>query len=482
MKEWKSEVSNKTVRGMTWKLLEKTSIHGVQIVIQIVLARLLLPEEYGMIGLLNIFITLSDVFLLQGLTTALIQKKDPDNLDFSSVFFANIVVAVVLYVILFVVAPYISLFYQIPELTSYMRVLSLTIIGGAFSAVHNAIVSRNLDFRKSFISHIASSIANGIVGVSLALIGFGAWSMILARVAGTFVGAWVLWMIMGWKPKMCFSYSRVKKLFSFSSKVLCTNLFNALFNNIHSLIIGKFFSATDVGFYQRGQQMPQMMMTAVDGSMAEVLYPSFSKMQDNLTVLKKALRKSISVSMYVTLPCLFGLLAISESFTLVLLTEKWLPSVPFMQLSCIVCMFWPLSHRTHALNAIGLSNVTLKLSLIGKSITLICIVVSLKMGVYALMLGTIFSSCINLWITSHYVKKHIGYKKRELAADVLPSLVMSVVMCVIVMAIGAIDVNKGLVMAMQILAGVVIYVLQSMLIKPEPYKWVMKQALRIVKK
>jgi len=223
-------------------------------------------------------------------------------------------------------------------------------------------------------------------------------------------------------------------------------------------------------------------MGVVDGSMAEVLYPSFSKMQGDLSMLKKALRKSISVSMYVTLPLLFGLLAISESFTLVLLTEKWLPSVPFMQLSCIVCMFWPLSHRTHALNAIGLSNVTLKLSLIGKSITLICIVVSLKMGVYALMLGTICSSCINLWITSHYVKKHIGYKKRELAADVLPSLAMSVVMCVIVMAIGSLDVNKGLVMAMQILAGVGIYVLQSMLVKPEPYKWVMQLILRVVQK
>ena len=470
-----NDLAKKTVSGVFWKLLENVSTQGMQVVIQIILARLILPEEYGLVGLLGIFISVSDVFIKQGLTTALIQKADADETDFSSVFIANILVSLALYCVLFLIAPYVALFYKVPSLTSIMRVLSLNVVIGGLSAVHNAVLSKNLDFKKSFFRNTSNTLTQGVVGIALAMYGYGAWSVVFSKIAGIIVGPVVLWATVKWRPRPLFSFRQVKQLFSFSSKVLCTNLFNTVFNNIHSLVIGHYFSTADVGYYQRGQQLPQTMMTAIDGSLAEVLYPSFSKLQGDTIALKQALRKSISLSMYVVLPMLFGLLAVSKPLTLFLLTEKWLPSVPFMQLSCIVCMFWPLSHRTHALNAMGLSSVTLKLSLIGKSITLICIFLSVRFGIYALMAGTILSSFINLWITSYYTEKHIGYKKRELAADVLPSLAMAAVMCLVVLLFGQVNLHPFLLLLLQILFGSFFYLLLSVLLKPPPFLFLVQQ-------
>ena len=476
------KLSKKAASGMIWKLLEKISAQGMSLIIQIVLARLLLPEEYGLVGLLSIFITISDVFILQGLTTALIQKKDADDIDFSSVFFANIAVSLVLYGILFLTAPLVASFYKESRLTDIMRVLSLNVVIGAIPAVHNAILSRQLDFRKSFYRNISNVLTQGAVGITLALLGFGAWAMVFSRLAGMLVGTVVLCATVKWKPIRVFDTHRVKQLFSYSSKVLATNLLNTVFNNIHSLIIGRAYSAADVGHYQRGQQIPQSMMSAVDGSLTEVLYPTFSKCQSDLTLLKSAVRKSVSTSMFVVLPLLMGLLAVAEPLTLMLLTEKWLPSVPFMQLSCIVCMFWPLSHRSHALNALGKSNITLKLSLISKATTLVMIFVCLRAGIYAIMLGSIFASFIGVCISSYYVKKYIGYTVKELLCDVLPSLLLSLVMCGCVLAVGLLKLPTIVILALQVIAGVAVYVGLSAVFRLKAFAWMLNMLKNIIHK
>ena len=469
-------LQKRALGGMIWKFLEKICGQGMQLVIQIVLARLLLPEEYGLVGLLTIFITISDVFILQGLTTALIQKKSADEKDYSSVFFANIAMSCVLYAILFLIAPIIASFYNEPSLTDIMRVLSLNVLFGAFAAVPNAILSRKLDFKKSFIRNISNVSVQGIVGITFAFLGAGAWAMVYSKVFGTLVGALVLMATVDWWPKLTFSFERVKKLFSFSSKVLATNLLNTVFNNIHSLIIGKAFNTAELGYYQRGQQTPQVAMTSLDGSMTEVLYPTFSKLQNDVRALKAAVSKSISASMFIVLPAMFGMMAIAEPLTLVLLTEKWLPSVPFMQLSCIICMFWPLAHRTHALNALGKSNVTLKLSLIGKGITLLMIFVCIPMGIYAIMLGTIVAATINLFITSYYVKKYIGYSILDIVKDVLPTLILSAIMAGIVYSISLLPLIPIVTLIVQLIVGVVTYVVLCSIFKPKPYKIVINMA------
>lgn len=474
MNENKS-LSQRTIHGFVWKFLEKIGSQGMQLIIQIILARILLPEEYGLIGLLSIFITVSDVFILQGLTTALIREKDADNRDYSSVFFANIVLSLVLYMVLYVIAPIVSRFYDEPLLVDLMRVLSLNVIIGAIPAVHNAILARNLDFKKSFYRNILNTLTQGVVGILLACEGFGAWSMVFSKLSGTLVGAIVLCISVKWGPKKIFDFKRIKHLFGYSSKVLATNLLNTIFNNIHSLIIGRYFTTADVGYYQRGQQTPQVLMSSIDGSMSEVLYPSFAKIQSDTDKLKKAVRYSVCTSMYVVLPVLFGLYTIAEPLTLLILTEKWLPSVPFMKLSCIVCMFWPLTHRSHAINALGRSDITLRISIIGKGLTIISIVVCIQFGIYALLLGTIVASVISVFVESYYVKKILGYSFSELLQDICPPFCLALFMSFLVNIVGRIDLPYFVVLCLQIIVGIVIYIIGSCIFKFKGFEAILMQ-------
>ena len=474
-------LKERAIGGAIWKFAEKLGMQMMQIVIQIVLARILLPEDYGIIGLLSIFINISDVFILQGFTTALIQKKDADELDYSSVFFANLTMSAVIYIIFYAISPAVAKFYNTPQLCRVMRVLSLNIIVGAFCAVHNAIVSKNLQFKISFIRNIANTVTQGVVGIVMACFGYGVWSLVGSKIAGTFVGMVILCVTVEWKPKFVFSIERIKSLFKYSSKVLGTNLLNTIFNNIHSLIIGRYFSTIDVGYYQRGQQIPQAAMTAVDGSMNEVLYPSLSLLQNEPDRLKSALRRSMKTSMYIVLPMLMGLMVTAKPLTLILLTDKWLPSVPFMQLTCLITIFWPLSARTHALNAIGRSDVTFKLSIVAKIITLIMIGVCVSFGIYAIMWGTLLASFVSFWITSYYVEKYLDYSLKELVHDIGAPIFLSTGMVIVVVAISKLQIGNYVGLILQILGGALFYILMSEILKLDQYEYVKNMILRIRK-
>jgi O-antigen/teichoic acid export membrane protein len=429
-----------------------------------------------------VFITLSDVFIKQGFTTALIQKKDADKLDMSSVFYANIGLSILLYAVFYFTAPFIAEFYKEPRLTSIMRVLCLNVIIGATSAVHDAIMSKNLEFKKSFVRSLSNTVTNGIVGIILAFSGFGVWSLVYSRLAGVMAGAIVLWITVKWHPTFEFSFARIKSLFKYSSKVLGTNLLNTLFNNINPLIIGKFHSSAALGYYQRGQNIPHTIMNTVDGSMSEVMYPTFSKLQSDLDALKSALRRSMKLSTYVVFPALLGLLAVSRPLTLFLLTEKWLPSVPYMQLTCIICLFWPLTARTHALNAIGKSELTFKLSLISKAISLVCLIISARFGVMAIMYGSIVASTINFFISTHFINKLLNYSYKELAIDILPQLALSIGMCAIILCVGMFNLNSILLLLIQVPTGIVVYILGSILFKIESYSYVLNMLKKFLKR
>lgn len=475
-------LKQRAIGGAIWKLSEKLGMQLMQIAIQIVLARILLPEDYGIIGLLSIFINISDVFILQGFTTALIQKKNADSMDYSSVFFANLFMSVVIYGIFYSISPAVARFYKTPALCNVMRVMSINIIIGAFCAVHNAIVSRNLQFKISFSRNIANTITQGIVGIGMACMGCGVWSLVGSKIAGAFVGMVILCATVKWKPQFVFSLQRIKKLFNYSSKVLATNLLNTLFNNIHSLIIGRYFSTVDVGYYQRGQQIPQAAMIAVDGSITEVLYPTLSLLQNEPERLKSALRRSMKMSMYIVLPMLTGLMITARPLTLILLTDKWLPSVPFMQMTCLITMFWPLSARSHALNAIGRSDVTLKLSIISKVLTLIMIAMCVPLGIYAIMWGTLLASFASFGITSFYTEKYLNYSVRELFKDIGSPIFLSIGMGFAVVIIGKIKMAVLPSVCLQVLAGVVFYIGASAALHLESYEYLMGMIRPILKK
>lgn len=476
------ELKNKSKFGFIWKLFEKSGVQIASMVIQIVLARLLLPDDYGIIAYLTLFINLSDVFIKQGLTTALIQKKNSDDKDFSSVFYANIVFSVLLYAILYFSAPYVSIFYNEPRLTSVMRILSLQVVIGALGSVHEAIMSRNLQFKKSFIRGLANIIVYGASGIAFAYLGLGVWALVYGRLCGLFVGMVVLWITVRWRPKLIFSMNRLKGLFSFGSKVLGTNLLNTLFNDINSLIIGRNYSSADLAQYQRGQNIPQTMMVSIDGSINEVMYPTFSKLQDDVDSLKKALRRAIKLSIYIVLPCLIGLLAVAEPLTLLLLTEKWLPSVPYMQLTCLICMFWPLSSQKHALNALGKSSVTFKMSLIVRVITLAFLLVLIKFGIIYIMLGTIFVSIIDVLITSFFTKKYINYSLKNLICDLFPTLFITAVMGIVVYLVNYLNLSPIISLIIQIPVGVVIYLALSAIFKIDSFSYFLNTIKEILRK
>lgn len=470
------DIVKSTSRGFVWKLLEKVFGQVVMLVIQIILARLLSPDDYGAVGLLTIFITISDVFILQGFTTALIQKKNPDEVDYSSVFYANLMVSVVLYVILFFVAPLVGKYYNNAALVPFMRVLSLNVIIGAIPAVSNAILSRNLDFKKSFFRNAANSLTQGVVGITLALLGFGAWSMVICKIAGTFVGAIVLFITVRWLPKPVFSFKRIGKLFKYSSKVLGTGLLNAIFNNLNAILIGRYHSTAAVGYYQRGQSIPQVAMTSLDGAMSEVLYPSFSRQQDDIVMLKNSVRKTIQISMFVCCPILVGLLVIAKPLTIVLLTDKWLPSVPYMQLMCIICMFWPLSHRNDALNALGKSGITLLLSIFGQVLSIVVIVLFIKKSIILLLVGTIVASLISAIVASIPLRIYLKYRFREMLFDAFVPLLLAAVMGGFAYLPVLYNTSGGLysLLLKQILIGVSIYVTLTLVFKPAGFSSLVK--------
>lgn len=478
-----SQIGSRALSGIIWKFGEKIGVQAAQFVIQIVLARLLLPEDYGIVGLLTIFISILDVFIQQGFTTALIQKKDADDLDISSVFWANIGLSLMCYGLCYLIAPAVSAFYSEPRLTVIMRILTLNVIIGAFSAVQYAIMMKRLEFRKSFLRGIVSVIFQGIIGVLLAYKGLGVWALVYSKLTATLVGTVIICMTVACRIELRFSFKRIRVLFQYSSKVLGTNLLNTVFNNIHSLIIGRFYNSAELGYYQRGQQIPQYLMSAVDGSICDVLYPTLSIMQNDKQRLKNTLRKSMKMSMYTVLPLMLGLLAVARPVTILLLTEKWILSVPYMQLSCIICCFWPMSARSHALNAIGKSNITLKLSIISKTLVLIFILLSVRFGIYSIMVSTILAQCIGFWITNYYVKKYLGYTYKELIGDLAPILLISFSMMIIVIGFGKLPI-PGLLFktVLQIAVGGGYYIASSIIGKLDCYYYLLDMMKRFVHK
>ncbi|MGN0419543.1 MAG: lipopolysaccharide biosynthesis protein [Acetatifactor sp.] len=454
----KPSFQQRTISGFMWKFCEKICSQSMSLVVQIILARLLLPEEYGIVGYMVLFMTLADVFLLQGFSTALIQKKDADQTDYSSVFFANLFMAFIIYGVFFFAAPIVAVYYDEAILTPVMRVMSLTVIIGAFSSVHNAILARNMDFKKSFFRGLGYAFAYSFVGIYMAYNHFGVWSLVYAKLAGVFFGGVVLWIAVKWKPQCVFSFGRIWRMFEYSSKVLLTNLLNTLFNNISSVIIGRFYTSADMGYYQRGENLPQSMIQSVDGTLSEVMYPAFSILQSDIDKLKSTLRRSMKTSTFIVFPMLIGLMVLSKPIIIFLFTEKWTDSVIYMQLTCLLCLFWPLSARIHAINAIGKSSIPLKISLISKCFTLIVLLTVARFGVVYILYGNILSSFFSFIVTSVYSERYLDYSLGELTSDLLPNLLLAIIMGIIVYFFSCIEESNMFIIFLSVSIGVFVYI------------------------
>jgi len=453
-------------------MMERGGTQGIQFIVQIVLARLLTPNDFGVLSLIAIFITISNVFVQSGFNTSLIQKKNTDEVDFSSVFYISLFVTIILYIMLFLTAPLIADFYGIPEIIDIIRVLGITLFLGCFNSIQSAVISKKMQFKKLFFSSISAVSVSGIIGIILAYNGFGVWALVAQQLTSNFIMVLVLGYTVRWKPKLVFSLKRVRSLFAFGWKLLVAILIDTLYMNLRSLIIGKIFNPTILGFYNRGDQFPQIIVSNINGSIQSVMLPVLSEEQDDKQRVKNMVRRSIVTSSFIVFPLMVGLAVVAESLVKIVLTDKWLPCVPFLRIFCFSYALWPIhTANMQAINALGRSEIILKIELIKKTIGLAILVISLRYGVYAIAIGTLISGVISSFINSFPNKKLLNYSISEQCKDIIPLLILSLLMGSVIYSLNWLNMPVYLTLISQVFTGCIIYIYIAKIIKLECYTY-----------
>lgn len=466
-----------------WRFAERCGAQAVNFIVSIILARLLLPSDYGAIALLSVFITILNVFVDSGFGNALIQKKDADDLDFSSVFYFNMIICFMLYGIVFLCSPLIAKFYRMPELTAVMRVLSLTIVISGIKNVQQAYVSRTMQFKRFFFSTLAGTIGAAILGITMAYCGLGIWALVGQQVFNVFVDTCVLWFTVKWRPKARFSIERLKVLFSFGWKLLVSALLDTVYNNLRHLIIGKKYSADDLAYFNQGDKFPKLFVSNINASIDSVLFPSMSAVQEDRGHVKSMTRKAIIVSSYIMWPLMIGLAVVAKPLIEWILTEKWLPCVPFLQIFCITYAFWPIhTANLNAINAMGRSDLFLKLEIIKKIIGTIVLLVTMWFGPLAMAYSMIFTNLVGQIINSWPNKRLLGYRYTEQLKDILPSVILSVIMGGVVYSIQFAGLGLVFTLFLQVIIGILIYIGLSRIFKLESFLYMLNLVKALCKK
>lgn len=475
--------SDAILKNLLWKLLERLGVQGVQFLVSIILARLLFPSDYGLLALVLIFITIANVFVQSGLNTSLIQKKNVESIDYSSVFYLSLGIASVLYVILYCSAPLIASFYDNIGLIPVLRTLALTLFPGAFNSIQNAIVSRTMQFKRLFYSSVVAGFVSGIVGITLAYQGYGIWALVAQQLTNQVCVTIILWFTVKWRPTLQFSLERVKGHFSFGWKLLVSSLADTTYRDLRSLIVGKIYTPAMLGYYNRGQQFPQLIINNINGSIQAVMLPALAAQQDYTERVKYMMRRSIVTSSFIVFPMMLGLAVVAKPLVILLLTEKWLPAVPFLQIFCISYALWPLhTANLQAINAMGRSDIFLKLEVIKKIIGLLILGVSIPFGIYALALGEIVSSLLSTFINAYPNNRLLGYGYFEQIKDVLPAALLSFIMCIGIIPIGLIPMPSILMLIVQIVVGSILYIGLAFMLRFESLSYLIKKIQSILSK
>ncbi|MCF8018814.1 MAG: lipopolysaccharide biosynthesis protein [Vallitaleaceae bacterium] len=463
---------SKVLSSLIWKLLERSGSQGIQFIVQIILARLLLPKEYGIIAIVMVFVLLANVFVQSGFSTALIQKKEVDDVDFSSVFYVSLAVSGLLYGIIYLSAPFISSFYTQPLLVPVLRVLSLTLFMGALNSIQNAYVARYMLFKKLFFSSLGAVVISGIVGITAAYQGLGVWALVAQHLTNQLAIAVILWFTVRWRPHWLFSLDRVKVLFAFANKLIASALIDSLYRDLSALIIAKMYAPSMLGFYNRGRQFPELIVANINGSIQSVMLPALSAHQDDKKRVKEMMRRAIVSSSFLIFPMMVGMAVVAKPLVMVLLTDKWLPAVPFLQIACLTFALMPIhTANLQAINAMGRSDIFLRLEVIKKVYGLMILGISLPFGVYAIALGQAINSVISSFVNAYPNKKLLNYSYKEQVLDVMPALLISALMGGMVYGLQLIDIRSWQLLMLQMGAGAVIYIGLAKVFKIESFAY-----------
>ena len=473
-----SSLKDKTVKGVIWSAVDRFSAQGIQFVFSILIARLLVPEDYGVIAMLNIFLAVSQTFIDSGFGTALIRKIDRTETDFSTVFYFNIAVAVFFYLGLFFAAPAIANFYNTPLLVPVTRVTAINLVIGSLSGIHNAKLSIAIDFKSRAKISIVSAVLTGAVGLWMAYSGYGVWALVVQTVFAGIIRTIMLWIIVKWYPKLVFSWKSFKEMFSFGSKLLASGLLDTIYNNIYPLVIGKIFSPSTLGLYAKAKSLADFPSANITGVLQNVTFPVLSSIQNEEDRLADAYKRFLRISAFVIFPLMLGLSSVADPFIRLALTDKWEGAIYLLQIICFALMWYPIhAINLNILSVKGRSDYFLKLEIIKKVQGVFILCITVPMGIVAMCYGQVISSMISLIWNTHYTKKLIGYGFLAQIKDLLPIFIHSLIMWGLVLLIVHFMPTLWLKLIVGILTGIIYYIVGSYIMKfPE-----MNELLTILK-
>lgn len=476
-------LTKKTLSGAFWLFSQKLLNQGLSFGVTVILARLLMPEDYGVVALAGMFNVLTGIFITGSMDFALVQKKDTDELDYNTVFYSSFVMGILVYVFVFFASPYMAKLYHNELLTSVMRVQALTMPLGAFSMVQSAHVTRAMDFKRFFKASLIGQIIAAIVGIAMAYQGWGAWALVAQTLIGSLTSLTTMTYMVRWHPRLMFSWERFLVLFDYAWKRCLASFMGTFCNQLKGYLIGYKYSAVDLAFFNRGEGLPDTIKNNIAGTIDGVLFPALAKLQDDKDALKRGMRKSITTSNFVLAPILLGLAAVSEQIVPIIYSEKWTPSVPFMQITCLTLLIIIINNTNlQILYATGKTGIILKQEFIKKTVMLAILAVAVFISPLAISMGMFFHSCHELCWTAYAVKKVCGYSLGEQLSDIKWGFLLGIPMAIIVYFLGQLISSPPIALGVQVLIGALIYIGISYIFKIESYIFVKSMVIKAITK
>lgn len=464
---------NSVLGGMFWKFSERLLTQGASFLVSLILARLLSPDDHGLIALVQVFLNLAAVFISCGFSTALIQKKDADDTDFSTIFYCSLICSFVIYGVLFAIAPLVADFYSEPSLTKLLRIFALQVPLSVYNSIQVAYISRHMLFRKTFVSSMINAVLSGAVGIGMAMAGWGVWALVGQSMMNTLTNTVILMVMIPWRPKLLFSWSAAKKLMKFGSGVLGAELSAAFFLELRTLVVGQVFSTADLAYYNKGRQIPTLLTSNLSTTIMTVMFPAMANRSDDVLQVKQMTKRSIKVLSYILVPCMFGLSAVMEPMILLLYTEKWAQTIPFGQLLAVgLCVDIVGNLPLQTLKALGHSDVILKLEFWKKPVYVALLLIGVRFDVFTLAVLMVLYDFYSVAINMMQMKKFLPYGLGEQLRDLLPAYALGTVMLVLVYLIPSFD-SLILTLVVKIAAGAAIYLAGSIVFRVESFQYLL---------
>ncbi len=463
-----SSLKQKSVSGVIWAFTEKVSVTGVKFILGIVMARLLTPDDFGLIGMITIFLVISEVFVESGFAMAYIQKKQINDADADTVFYTNLIISLILFCILFILAPVISKFYNQPQLIELTRVLGLVIIINAFNIIQRAQIIRNVSFKKLTKVTLFSSLLSGAFGIGAAFFGMGVWALVIQSLASRFFIGIGLWYNSDYRPRLRFSKKSFTEMFSFGSWMLFSNIVRTFFDNIYLLAIGKFFPVAQLGFYTKAKQLAQLSTNQIAQAIGSVAFPVYASLQDDKEKLQRAMQRFIKHSMFFIIPLIIFLIVVAEPLIIILLTEKWATMIPYFQIICLAGLLYPMNQiNAQSIIALGKGSISFYFELGRNAMRLINILITLKLGIIYMLFGEVLISIIFFFINGWFNNKYTGYGVLNQVKDIYKILVGGIFSALLAIYISSFFHNNLLLLMSGFLVTISSYLLIEYLINKE---------------